>query len=178
MSTSLLLKAFVNERLTAAAEEIFQVFEKTVRKYEEEVCGCQQEIERLRGLLLDYSSTPKTGLCVSSVCVYLPVTVSSSAIFSLQREPCLPITSSLIFIVFVCMTWINRLLMMFWKNDHLPLVLEEQEMELIRFLFINQFIYHLIISAPFIFAALQVKMQWLLRLCVNLCPLIIYNFHC
>ncbi|KAF7659006.1 hypothetical protein LDENG_00004350 [Lucifuga dentata] len=60
MSTPLLLKAFVNERLTAAAEEIFQVFEKTIIKYEEEVCSSRQEIERLRGLLLDFTSNHNT----------------------------------------------------------------------------------------------------------------------
>lgn len=31
------LKAFVNERLTAAAEEIFGVFQKTIVEYEEEI---------------------------------------------------------------------------------------------------------------------------------------------
>ncbi len=34
MSAPLLLRAFVNERLTAAAEEIFQVFERTIAKYD------------------------------------------------------------------------------------------------------------------------------------------------
>uniref|UniRef100_A0A3Q0RR29 C2H2-type domain-containing protein n=1 Tax=Amphilophus citrinellus TaxID=61819 RepID=A0A3Q0RR29_AMPCI len=53
MSSPLLIRAFVTERLTAAAEEIFQVFERTIAKYEEEASSSQQEIERLRGLLLD-----------------------------------------------------------------------------------------------------------------------------
>lgn len=66
MSPPLLLRAFVNERLTAAAEEIFQVFEKTIAKYEEEASSSKQEIERLRGLLLDFMSNQKTG--ASPVC--------------------------------------------------------------------------------------------------------------
>ena len=38
------LREFVNERLTAAAEEIFRVFKQTVVEYE-------KEIDRQRGLL-------------------------------------------------------------------------------------------------------------------------------
>ncbi|XP_034041266.1 zinc finger protein 287-like [Thalassophryne amazonica] len=68
MSTPLLLKAFVNERLTAAVEEIFQVLEKTIAEYEEAANTSQQEIERLRGLLLDFTSNRKTDLPQSSVC--------------------------------------------------------------------------------------------------------------
>lgn len=61
MSTRLNLRAFVGERLTAAAEEIFQVFERTIVKYEEEASSSKQEIERLRGLLLEFVSEQKTG---------------------------------------------------------------------------------------------------------------------
>lgn len=61
MSSRLLLRAFVNERLTAAAEEIFQVFERTIAKYEEEASSSKQEIERLKGLLLEFVSKQKTG---------------------------------------------------------------------------------------------------------------------
>uniref|UniRef100_A0A3P8S088 C2H2-type domain-containing protein n=1 Tax=Amphiprion percula TaxID=161767 RepID=A0A3P8S088_AMPPE len=68
MSPPLLLRAFVNERLTAAAEEIFQVFEKTIAKYEEEASSSKQEIERLRGLLLDFMSNQKTGVTQTSIC--------------------------------------------------------------------------------------------------------------
>ncbi|KAM7408460.1 hypothetical protein PAMA_002267 [Pampus argenteus] len=67
MSTPLLLRAFVNERLTAAAEEIFDVFERTIVKYEEEASSSQQEIERLRGLL-DLVSNKNTDFSQSSVC--------------------------------------------------------------------------------------------------------------
>lgn len=62
MTTPLLLKAFVNERLTAAAEEIFLVFERTITKYEEDASSSKQEIERLRGLLQELVATHKTGL--------------------------------------------------------------------------------------------------------------------
>ena len=44
MSSSEGLREFVNERLTAAAEEIFRVFNKTVVEYE-------KEIDRQRRLL-------------------------------------------------------------------------------------------------------------------------------
>lgn len=62
MSTPLLLRAFVNERLKAAVEEIFQVFEQTIAKYEEEASSSHQEIDRLRGLLLEFVSNDKTGV--------------------------------------------------------------------------------------------------------------------
>lgn len=62
----LLLRAFVNERLTAAAEEIFQVFERTIAQYEEEASSSNQEIERLRGLLRELSKQ-RTDVAASSV---------------------------------------------------------------------------------------------------------------
>ncbi|XP_071336300.1 zinc finger protein 3 homolog [Trachinotus anak] len=68
MSAPLLLRAFVKERLTAAAEEIFQVFEKTIEKYEEEASSSKQEIERLRGLLLEFVSNHKQDLSQPSIC--------------------------------------------------------------------------------------------------------------
>lgn len=37
MSTIRCLRKLINERLTAAAEEIFAVFEKTIVKYEDEI---------------------------------------------------------------------------------------------------------------------------------------------
>ncbi|XP_042358425.1 zinc finger protein 2 homolog [Plectropomus leopardus] len=67
MSTPLLLRAFINDRLTAAAEEIFQVFERTIERYEEEASSSKQEIERLRGLLLDFVSNNKTDFSQSSI---------------------------------------------------------------------------------------------------------------
>lgn len=62
MSPRLFFKALVKERLVAAAEEIFQAFESTIVKYEEEICSSKQEIERLRGLLVTSAENQKTGL--------------------------------------------------------------------------------------------------------------------
>ncbi|XP_044071018.1 zinc finger protein 888-like isoform X4 [Siniperca chuatsi] len=61
-------RAFVNERLTAAAEEIFQVFERTIATYEEEASSSKQENERLRGLLLEFASNQKTDFSQSFIC--------------------------------------------------------------------------------------------------------------
>lgn len=49
------LREFISERLTAAASEIFEVFEKTIVQYEEEV-------DRQRRLLLDLSWKPEIKL--------------------------------------------------------------------------------------------------------------------
>ena len=54
MSSAEYLRGFVNERLTAAAEEIFGVFIKTIVDYEE-------EINRQR-ILLDIAWKPKIKL--------------------------------------------------------------------------------------------------------------------
>ncbi|KAK2854166.1 hypothetical protein Q5P01_006827 [Channa striata] len=43
------LKALVNERLSAAAEEIFRLFERTIQDYEQEVLRSKREVERHRG---------------------------------------------------------------------------------------------------------------------------------
>ncbi|XP_047458310.1 zinc finger protein 8-like [Mugil cephalus] len=59
MPRPLLLRTFVNERLSAAAEEIIQVFESTIAKYEEEASSSKQENERLRGLLREVMSKQK-----------------------------------------------------------------------------------------------------------------------
>uniref|UniRef100_A0A3B3ZD93 C2H2-type domain-containing protein n=1 Tax=Periophthalmus magnuspinnatus TaxID=409849 RepID=A0A3B3ZD93_9GOBI len=40
------LRALVNERLTAAAEEIFALFERTIAEYEEELCRSKEENQR------------------------------------------------------------------------------------------------------------------------------------
>ncbi|CAN9499637.1 unnamed protein product [Ophioblennius macclurei] len=67
MSSSLLLRAFVNERLTAAAEEIFHVFERAMVKYEEEAWSCKQEMERLRGLLLERTDVSRSSVCKEEI---------------------------------------------------------------------------------------------------------------
>ncbi|XP_034464076.1 zinc finger protein 596-like [Hippoglossus hippoglossus] len=66
MSAPLLLRVFVTERLTAAAEEILQVFERTIEKYEEEASRSKQENDRLRGLLQEFShqrDLPQSSIC-------------------------------------------------------------------------------------------------------------------
>ncbi|CAJ1067123.1 zinc finger and BTB domain-containing protein 24-like [Xyrichtys novacula] len=55
MASRSLLRTFVNERLTAVVEEILEVFDGTIAKYEEEAFSSRQEIERLRGLLLEFA---------------------------------------------------------------------------------------------------------------------------
>ncbi|XP_032378883.1 zinc finger and SCAN domain-containing protein 22 isoform X2 [Etheostoma spectabile] len=48
MSKVQTLRAFVNQRLAAAAEEIFGLVERTITEYEEELCRCKKENERHR----------------------------------------------------------------------------------------------------------------------------------
>ena len=51
MSKVRMLRALVKQRLTAAAEEIFGLFETTIAEYEEERCRSKEENERQRELL-------------------------------------------------------------------------------------------------------------------------------
>ncbi|XP_034749596.1 zinc finger protein 236-like isoform X3 [Etheostoma cragini] len=51
MSKVQMLNALVKQRLTAAAEEIFGLFERTIAEYEEELCRSKEENERRRNLL-------------------------------------------------------------------------------------------------------------------------------
>ncbi|XP_056265905.1 zinc finger and SCAN domain-containing protein 12-like [Pseudoliparis swirei] len=51
MSKVQMLRCFVNQRLTAAAQEICGLFERTIAEYEEELCSSQEENERHRRLL-------------------------------------------------------------------------------------------------------------------------------
>ncbi|XP_068589189.1 zinc finger protein 260-like [Cebidichthys violaceus] len=51
MSKVQMLRALVEQRLIAAAEEIFGVFERTIAEYEEELCHSKEENERQRKLL-------------------------------------------------------------------------------------------------------------------------------
>ncbi|XP_075947926.1 uncharacterized protein LOC142949923 isoform X1 [Anarhichas minor] len=51
MSKVQLLRCLVNQRLTAAAEEIFGVFERTIAEYEEERSALKEQNERQRKLL-------------------------------------------------------------------------------------------------------------------------------
>ena len=51
MSKGQTLRALVNERLTAAAQEIFALFERTIAEYEEELCRSKEENQRKQELL-------------------------------------------------------------------------------------------------------------------------------
>lgn len=51
MSNIQLLRVVVNERLSAAAEEIFEAVKKTIAGYEEEILLSKQEIQRQRRVL-------------------------------------------------------------------------------------------------------------------------------
>ncbi|XP_078126165.1 uncharacterized protein LOC144530458 isoform X1 [Sander vitreus] len=61
MSKVQMLRASVKQRLTAAAEEIFVLFERTIAEYEEERCRSKEENERQRKLL-DAVFTPQLRL--------------------------------------------------------------------------------------------------------------------
>ena len=51
MSKVQMLRASVTQRLTAAAEEIFVLFERSIAEYEEELSRSKEENERQRKLL-------------------------------------------------------------------------------------------------------------------------------
>lgn len=51
MSSIQLLRVVVNERLSAAAEEIFEAVKKTIAGYEEEILLSKREIRRQRRML-------------------------------------------------------------------------------------------------------------------------------
>ncbi|XP_049424963.1 zinc finger protein 391-like isoform X1 [Epinephelus fuscoguttatus] len=51
MSKVQMLRALVKQRLSAAAEEIFGLFERTIAEYEEELCRSKEKNERQRKLL-------------------------------------------------------------------------------------------------------------------------------
>ncbi|XP_078019972.1 uncharacterized protein LOC117245839 isoform X2 [Epinephelus lanceolatus] len=61
MSKVQMLRSLVKQRLTAAAEEIFGLFERTIAEYEEELCRSKEENERQRKLL-DAVSNPQLRL--------------------------------------------------------------------------------------------------------------------
>lgn len=51
MSSIQLLRVLVNERLSAAADEIFEAVKKTISGYEEELLQSKQELHRQRRML-------------------------------------------------------------------------------------------------------------------------------
>ncbi|KAM7423948.1 hypothetical protein PAMA_000349 [Pampus argenteus] len=75
------LKALVNERLKAAAEEIFSLFEKTIKDYEEEVFRSKQETKHQR-LLAERKSNGATHS------VSMQLSVQGEEIPSEQQQHC------------------------------------------------------------------------------------------
>ncbi|XP_074542681.1 uncharacterized protein LOC141802821 [Halichoeres trimaculatus] len=51
MSKTQILRGFINQRLSAAAEEIFELFERTIAEYEEQLCRSKEENKRQQKLL-------------------------------------------------------------------------------------------------------------------------------
>ncbi|XP_033493235.1 uncharacterized protein LOC117263726 [Epinephelus lanceolatus] len=66
MSKAQILRASVKQRLTAAAEEIFGLFERTIAEYEEELSRSKEENERQRKLL-DAVFSPQLQLHIAEV---------------------------------------------------------------------------------------------------------------
>ena len=61
MSKVQILRSLVKQRLTAAAEEICALFERTIAEYEEELCRSTEQNQRHRNLL-DSALTPQLRL--------------------------------------------------------------------------------------------------------------------
>lgn len=75
------LKLLVKQRLTASADEIFELFERTIAEYEEELCRSGKDDERLRNRL-DAVLKPdvrlhRTGSFTSPLTRFTATTVSS-----------------------------------------------------------------------------------------------------
>ncbi|XP_074542706.1 uncharacterized protein LOC141802835 [Halichoeres trimaculatus] len=51
MSKTQMMRGFINQRLSAAAEEIFELFERTIAEYEEQLCRSKEENQRQQKLL-------------------------------------------------------------------------------------------------------------------------------
>uniref|UniRef100_A0A8C6WS93 C2H2-type domain-containing protein n=1 Tax=Neogobius melanostomus TaxID=47308 RepID=A0A8C6WS93_9GOBI len=66
MSGAQTLRALVNERLAAAAEDIFVLIERTIAEYEEELCRSKQENQR-KQQLLDKVLRPRVQLVRANV---------------------------------------------------------------------------------------------------------------
>lgn len=58
------MRDFVNQRLTAAAEEIFGMFERTIREYEDEL---RRQRELLDAVLKPQVQVDRTGLSTISL---------------------------------------------------------------------------------------------------------------
>lgn len=83
MSKIEMLRLLINQRLTAAAEEIFRVFGKTIALYEEEISRSRQEIDRQRRLL-DLSRAPQ--ICIQAAAPGEKPTQKPSVKFSFWKR--------------------------------------------------------------------------------------------
>ncbi|XP_068602945.1 protein krueppel-like [Brachionichthys hirsutus] len=81
MAKGQMLRALVKQRLCAAAEEIFGLFERTITEYEEELCRSKEENERQRELL-DAAVKPQLRLHGTA----LPVDSSKDASSRLDQD--------------------------------------------------------------------------------------------
>ncbi|XP_041708581.1 zinc finger protein 2 homolog [Coregonus clupeaformis] len=85
MSKIELLRMFLNQRLIAAAEEIFGVVEETIAEYQEEVSRTKEENSRLR-ITLDNRTKPEIKLHRREDLQQLTVTVSDEVVSPEQQE--------------------------------------------------------------------------------------------
>ncbi|KAK7889193.1 hypothetical protein WMY93_024753 [Mugilogobius chulae] len=82
MSKVFALRALVTERLTAAAEEIFALVERTIVEYEEELCRSKEENQRKQQLLDSFLNTqPHTAAQVNE-----RLTAAAEEIFALVER--------------------------------------------------------------------------------------------
>nr|XP_029534990.1 zinc finger protein 33B-like isoform X2 [Oncorhynchus nerka] len=79
------LRVFLNQKLIAAAEEIFGVVEETIAEYQEEVSHTKEENRRLRSML-DIRSKPPIKLHRRADLQQLTVTVSDEVVSPEQQE--------------------------------------------------------------------------------------------
>ncbi|XP_041810707.1 histone-lysine N-methyltransferase PRDM9-like [Chelmon rostratus] len=86
MSKIDMLRLLINQRLTAAAEEIFGVFGRTIAEYEEEISRSKLEIDRQRRLL-DLSMKPQISVQVNSSALSEQQDWSSSLDLNQMKSP-------------------------------------------------------------------------------------------
>eukprot|EP00063_Salmo_salar_P023481 XP_013998316.1 PREDICTED: uncharacterized protein LOC106570466 [Salmo salar] len=86
MSKIQLLRGFLNQRLTAAAEEIFEVVEQTIAEYQEECFRTKEENVRLQKLL-DIVIKPVIKLHRTDLPAVQLQSQQSSVVFNLPAAP-------------------------------------------------------------------------------------------
>uniref|UniRef100_A0A672ZF34 C2H2-type domain-containing protein n=1 Tax=Sphaeramia orbicularis TaxID=375764 RepID=A0A672ZF34_9TELE len=82
-----ILRSLVEQRLTAAAEEIFGLFERTIAEYEEELCRTKEENQRQRQILDCYYHQNLT-VTEKSNCIYsYPTDVQQLSVVKKEVAP-------------------------------------------------------------------------------------------